>query len=97
MTDYTQERIELAENVRVIEMLGQRWFSAVDILRNLNVNVSRRGAAHHINDIPSAHLRVITKADRPEVFQGRKGFPQMNFISESGVALLVERARDRSR
>jgi prophage antirepressor-like protein len=83
--------MKLHNNVRVIEELGQRWFSAADILRRLGVDVARRGANHYLNSIPPSHIRIVTKADRPDVFKGRRGFPEMNFISEGGVVLLLDR------
>jgi prophage antirepressor-like protein len=82
----------LSNTVRVVEIDGQPWFIAADVCRVLGLDIERRGVSNHISRLPVDELRIISNADTPDLFAGKRGYPRMNAVSESGLYRLIMRS-----
>lgn len=77
--------------VRTIFSKGRLWYSGADILRLLDVDVSRRGASGYLRILPPSEIDVVRSTKYPGVFAGRRGNPQMCFVTMKGARLLINR------
>ncbi|MGI2036074.1 hypothetical protein ACRQ1B_27210 [Rhizobium panacihumi] len=80
-------------DVRTLIIDGELWFSMVDLLRSFGIDVSRRGASHQLRFVPSDHLRVVSREEAPDIFEGR-GYSRMVFVSRQGATMLVKSCSD---
>jgi prophage antirepressor-like protein len=76
------------QNVRTLDINGTRWIAAPDALRVLGVDIARKGASVHLQKLPRTEVQLVTSSDYPLLFQGRRGNPKMNLVTERGFAIL---------
>lgn len=48
--------------------------------------------SNHISRLAVDELRIISNADTPDLFAGKRGYPRMNAVSESGLYRLIMRS-----
>lgn len=76
------------QQVRTLEINGTCWIAAPDALRLLGVDIARKGASVHLQKLPRTEVRLVTSSDYPVLFEGRRGNPKMNLVTERGLAIL---------
>jgi prophage antirepressor-like protein len=85
----------LSNSVRVLIVDSQPWFIAVDVCQVLDLGTKRRGASNHTRRLAADELMMFTNENTPNLFVGKRGYPRLSAVSESGLYKLVMRSDNR--
>lgn len=79
--------------MRHIILDGEPWFVAADVCRILYPNFNANaGVRPYMNGIDSTERRNVTRKTSQGLFEGVRGAPNLNVLSESGLYKLILRA-----